>query len=45
MTIYEVNGDRFRSCFAQPDAERPTDFVSKPGEGRTLSVWKREKPR
>jgi hypothetical protein len=30
-------------CFAAPDAERPTDFTSKPGERRTLSVWKRSK--
>jgi uncharacterized protein (TIGR03067 family) len=39
--IYELNGDTFKSCFAKPGADRPTDF--KPGEGRTVSVWKREK--
>jgi uncharacterized protein (TIGR03067 family) len=44
LGIYEVEGDRFRSCFSKPGAERPTDFTSKPGDGRTLSVWKREKP-
>jgi len=38
-----VDGDTFKSCFGKPDAERPTDFTSKPGDGRTLSVWKREK--
>jgi uncharacterized protein (TIGR03067 family) len=43
LGIYEVDGDTFRSCFAKPGAERPTDFTSKPGDGRTLSVWKREK--
>ena len=43
LGIYEVEGDTFRSCFGKPDAERPTDFTSKPGDGRTLSVWKREK--
>lgn len=43
LGIYEVDGDTFRSCFAKPGAERPTDFASKPGDGRTLSVWKREK--
>ena len=43
LGIYEVDGDTLKSCFAKPDAERPTDFTSKPGEGRTLSVWKREK--
>jgi uncharacterized protein (TIGR03067 family) len=44
MGIYEVAGDRFKACFSKPGAERPTDFTSKPGDGRTLSVWKREKP-
>jgi uncharacterized protein (TIGR03067 family) len=43
LGIYVVEGDTFKSCFAKPGAERPTDFTSKPGEGRTLSVWKREK--
>ena len=40
LGIYELNGDTFKSCFAKPGAERPGDF--KPGEGRTVSVWKRE---
>jgi uncharacterized protein (TIGR03067 family) len=39
--IYELDGDTFKSCFAKPGADRPTDF--NPGEGRTVSVWKREK--
>jgi len=42
--IYEVDGGTFKSCFGKPGAERPTDFTSTPGDGRTLSVWKREKP-
>ena len=42
--IYEVDGDTFKSCFGKPGAERPADFTSKAGDGRTLSVWKREKP-
>lgn len=41
--IYEVDGDVFKSCFGKSGAERPADFTSKPGDGRTLSVWKREK--
>jgi uncharacterized protein (TIGR03067 family) len=42
LGIYEFDGDTFKSCFAKPGADRPTDF--KPGDGRTVSVWKREKP-
>jgi uncharacterized protein (TIGR03067 family) len=44
LGIYEVDGDLFRSCFGKPGAERPKDFSTKPGDGRTLSVWKRDKP-
>jgi uncharacterized protein (TIGR03067 family) len=43
LGIYEVDGDSFKSCFGKPDAQRPTDFTSKAGDGRTLSIWKREK--
>ena len=42
LGIYELDSDTFKSCFAKPGAERPTDF--KAGEGRTVSVWKRAKP-
>jgi uncharacterized protein (TIGR03067 family) len=45
LGIYEVEGDTFKACFAKPDAERPKDFTSQPGDGRTTSVWKREKPK
>jgi uncharacterized protein (TIGR03067 family) len=44
LGIYEVDGESFKSCFGKPGAERPADFTSKPGDGRTLSVWKCEKP-
>lgn len=44
LGIYELEGETFRACFGKPGAERPADFTSKPGDGRTLSVWKRVKP-
>src|SRR5437016_1725638 len=43
LGIYELEGDKFKSCFAAPGAERPTDFTSKPGDKRTVSLWKRQK--
>ena len=43
LGIYELNGDTVKFCFGSPGAERPPDFTSKAGDGRTLSVWKREK--
>ena len=41
--IYELDGDTVRFCFAPADKDRPTDFTTKEGSGRTLSVWKRAK--
>ncbi|HKQ36746.1 MAG TPA: TIGR03067 domain-containing protein [Verrucomicrobiae bacterium] len=41
LGIYELDGDTFKSCFAKPGADRPTNF--EPGEGRTVSVWKLKK--
>lgn len=42
--IYEFTaaGD-FRVCFAPTGKERPTDFVTKPGTGHFVHVWKRAK--
>jgi uncharacterized protein (TIGR03067 family) len=43
LGIYDINGDTVKFCFANPAKERPTDFTTKEGSGRTLSVWKRAK--
>jgi uncharacterized protein (TIGR03067 family) len=43
LGIYELDGDKVRFCFSIPGKERPTDFATKPNDGRTLSIWKREK--
>ena len=39
--ISTVEGDVLVACTGPPDGERPTEFTSEPGSGRTLSVWLR----
>jgi uncharacterized protein (TIGR03067 family) len=41
LGIYERDGDTVKFCFAAPGQERPTEFTSKEGSQRTLSVWKK----
>jgi uncharacterized protein (TIGR03067 family) len=41
LGIYEVAGDIFRICFSSPGKPRPTDFSTRPGDGRTSAEWKR----
>jgi uncharacterized protein (TIGR03067 family) len=44
LGIYEVDGATFKSSFSAPGDARPTDFTSKAGDRRTVTVWKREHP-
>jgi uncharacterized protein (TIGR03067 family) len=39
--IYRFEGDVLTVCTAAPGAERPQEFASLPGDGRTLTAWKR----
>lgn len=43
LGIYELNGDTYKSCFGAPGGERPAEFVSTSGDGRTVTMWKRAK--
>jgi len=43
LGIYEFDGDTLKSCIAEPGKDRPTGFSTKPGSGRVLGVWKKEK--
>ncbi len=42
--IYQLDGDHLKICLGFPGAERPTDFSTKPGEQRSLMVYKRYEP-
>jgi uncharacterized protein (TIGR03067 family) len=39
--IYEMEGDVLTVCMSAPGAARPDAFQSTPGDGRSLTVWKR----
>jgi len=43
QAIYEIDEKHHTICFAAAGRERPTEFSSKPGSGRILQVWRREK--
>lgn len=41
LGIYEFDGEQVKFCFAVPSEPRPTEFSTKPEDGRTVSVWQR----
>jgi uncharacterized protein (TIGR03067 family) len=42
--IYRFAGDTVVFCFGAPDAARPIEFTTHPGDRRTLSAWVRARP-
>jgi uncharacterized protein (TIGR03067 family) len=42
--IYELEGDTLKICIADLGRGRPTTFATKPGDGTSLLVYKREGP-
>lgn len=43
LGIYELDGDRYKVCFAPAGKPRPREFASKPGSGHILQAWERKK--
>lgn len=43
LGIYGLEGDTQKICYGDLDKNRPTEFVSKPGTGHRLVVFKRVK--
>ena len=37
--IYELEGKTLKLCFSAPGQERPSDFTTTQGDGRTVTVW------
>jgi uncharacterized protein (TIGR03067 family) len=40
--IYELDGATLKLCLGAPEGDRPAEFASKPGDGRTFVVWNRK---
>jgi uncharacterized protein (TIGR03067 family) len=44
LGIYKLDGDTLTICMAAPGQPRPKDWTAGKGSGRTLRVFKRERP-
>jgi uncharacterized protein (TIGR03067 family) len=40
--IYKLEGSVLTTCMGKPGGARPDSFVSVTGDGRTLTVWKKQ---
>lgn len=40
--IYRWEGGALETCFAAPGSDRPAEFVSQKGDGRTLTRWEKK---
>jgi uncharacterized protein (TIGR03067 family) len=43
LGIYDFTGGTLTTCFKGPGEDRPTDFSTAAGDGKTLVVWERLK--
>jgi len=43
LGIYDLEGNRYKVCFAPVGKPRPSEFVSTPGSGYILQFWERPK--
>jgi uncharacterized protein (TIGR03067 family) len=43
LGIYELDGDTFKACWADPGRERPKEFATKPNSGQHYLILKRVK--
>jgi uncharacterized protein (TIGR03067 family) len=41
LGIYELKGDEFKVCLAEPGKDRPKEFSAAQGSGQMILVWKR----
>jgi len=42
LGVYQIDGNKRKSCFAEPTMDRPADLAA--GKGRYLWTWQADKP-